>query len=64
MGEATRHFSRQQASGRPIVSYVIARHEEDGSEVLCVSHASGERTLPVFTDRETARRFLRSGSVC
>ncbi len=64
MGEATRHFfSGRQASGRPVVSYVIARHEEDDSEVLCVSHASGERTLPVFTDRETVRRFLRSGSL-
>ena len=30
-------------------------------EVLCVSPGAGERTLPVFTNREAARRFLRSG---
>lgn len=47
-------------SGYAEVSFVIARHGGDVLEVLCVSPVAGERTLPAFTDREAARRFLRS----
>ena len=64
MGEAVRSSSTgHPASERPVVPYVIARHEGEGSEVLCILPASGERTLPVFTGREAARRFLCSGSL-
>jgi hypothetical protein len=28
--------------------------------VLCVTSATGAKTLPVFSDREAARRFLRA----
>jgi hypothetical protein len=48
-------------SGRSEASYVLARQESDGLEVLCVLSASGERTLPVFASRKAARRFLRFG---
>ena len=61
MSDATRHSIGRLTLGYPAVSYVIARHENDSSEVLCVLPASGEKTLPVFASREAARRFLRSG---
>ena len=41
--------------------YVIGRISEgEESRVLCVTSATGARTLPVFSDREAARRFLRA----
>ena len=40
--------------------YVLGKTSEDGSRVLCVTPASGIKTLPLFSDREAARRFLRS----
>jgi hypothetical protein len=40
--------------------YVLGKTTEDGSRVLCVTPASGTKTLPLFSDREAARRFLRA----
>jgi hypothetical protein len=41
--------------------YVIGRISEgEGSRVLCVSSGIGVKTLPVFSRREAARRFLRA----
>ena len=41
--------------------YVIgATSEDEGSRGLCVTSATGAKTLPVFSDREAARRFLRA----
>jgi hypothetical protein len=40
--------------------YVLGKTSEDGSRVLCVTPASGIKTLPLFSDREAARRFLRA----
>jgi hypothetical protein len=50
---------------RPGVSekhlYVIGRISEgEGSRVLCVTSGPGVKTLPVFSQREVARRFLRA----
>jgi hypothetical protein len=40
--------------------YVLGKTSEDGSRVLCVTPASGIKTLPLFSDREAARKFLRA----
>ncbi len=40
--------------------YVLGKTSEDGSRVLCVTSASGIKTLPLFSNREAARRFLRA----
>src|SRR5215212_426390 len=40
--------------------YVLGKTSEDGSRVLCVTSASGIKTLPLFSDKEAARRFLRA----
>jgi hypothetical protein len=41
--------------------YVIGRISEgEGSRVHCVSSGIGVKTLPVFSRREAARRFLRA----
>lgn len=40
--------------------YVLGKISEDGPRALCVASASGIKTLPLFSDREAARRFLRS----
>lgn len=40
--------------------YVLGKTSEDGSRVLCVTPASGIKTLPLFSDRGAARRFLRA----
>ena len=40
--------------------YVLGKSSEDGSRVLCVTPASGIKTLPLFSDRDAARRFLRA----
>ena len=61
MGEAGARSAGRPTPGRATVSFVIARHEGDALEVLCVSPVAGESTLPVFANREAARRFLRSG---
>jgi len=50
-------------SGSAEASYVLAQQEGVGLKVLCVLSASGERTLPVFASRKTARRFLRFGPI-
>src|SRR5687767_15976442 len=40
--------------------YVLGKTSEDGPSVLCVASASGIKTLPLFSKREAARRFLRA----
>jgi hypothetical protein len=40
--------------------YVLGKSSEVGSRVLCVTTFSGIKTLPVFSNREAARRFLRA----
>jgi hypothetical protein len=40
--------------------YVLGKISEDGSRVLCVTPASGIKTLPLFSERDAARRFLRA----
>jgi len=40
--------------------YVLEQISEDGPRMLCVTPASGIKTLPLFSDREAARRFLRA----
>jgi hypothetical protein len=40
--------------------YVLGKTSEDGSRLLCVTPASGIKTLPLFSDREAARKFLRA----
>ena len=40
--------------------YVLGKISEDGPRVLCVASVSGIKTLPLFSDREAARRFLRA----
>ncbi len=40
--------------------YVLGKTSEDGPRVLCVTPASGIKTLPLFSNREAARRFLRA----
>jgi hypothetical protein len=43
--------------------YVIARHEKEGLELLCVSLEVGdEEALPVFSSEKLAWEFLRSGN--
>jgi hypothetical protein len=32
--------------------YVLGKTSEDGSGVLCVTHASRIKTLPLFSDRD------------
>lgn len=39
--------------------YVLGKTSEDGSRVLCVTTVSGIKILPLFSNREVARRFLR-----
>ena len=40
--------------------YLFGKTSEDGPSVLCVASASGIKTLPLFSTREAARRFLRA----
>ena len=40
--------------------YVLGKTSENGPSVLCVASASGIKTLPLFSKREAARRFLRA----
>jgi hypothetical protein len=40
--------------------YVLGKTSADGSRVLCVTTVSGIKTLPLFSNREAARRFLRA----
>jgi hypothetical protein len=40
--------------------YVLGKSSEDGSRVLCVTSASGSKILPLYSNREAARRFLRA----
>ena len=40
--------------------YVLGKTSEDGARVLCVTSPSGIKTLPIFSNREAARRFLRA----
>ena len=40
--------------------YVLGKITESGPRVLCLDSASGIKTLPLFSEREAARRFLRA----
>jgi hypothetical protein len=40
--------------------YMLGKISEDGPRMLCVASVSGIKTLPLFSDREAARRFLRA----
>jgi hypothetical protein len=49
-----------QSRGNKNNPYVLGKISEDGPRVLCVASAPGIKTLPLFSNREAARRFLRS----
>ena len=49
-----------QSRGNKNNLYVLRNTSEDGPRVLCVASAPGIKTLPLFSNREAARRFLRS----
>ena len=54
-------FHVRQARGDKNNTYVLGKISEDGPRVLCVASApAGIKTLPLFSNREAARRFLRS----
>jgi hypothetical protein len=55
---ATLHVQRSKAIKNDL--YVLGKTSEDGPRVLCVTSASGIKTLPLFSNREAARRFLRA----
>jgi hypothetical protein len=50
----------QRPRGNKNDLYVLGKTSEAGPRVLCVTSASGIKTLPLFSNRETARRFLRA----
>jgi hypothetical protein len=50
----------QRPRGNKNNLYVLGKFSEDGPRVLCVTSASGLKTLPLFSNREAARRFLRA----
>lgn len=52
------HVRRPEGDKRDL--YVLGKISGDGPRVLCVTSASGIKTLPVFSNREAARRFLRA----
>jgi hypothetical protein len=52
------HISRCRTNKKDL--YVLGKISEDGSRVLCVTPASGIKTLPLFSERDAARRFLRA----
>jgi hypothetical protein len=49
----------RQPSGSKNNIYVLETTLEDGPRVLCLASGSGIKTLPLFSNREAARRFLR-----
>jgi hypothetical protein len=51
---------RRSSRGNNNDLYVLGKTSGNGSRVLCVTPASGIKTLPLFSDREAARRFLRA----
>ena len=50
----------RQSRGNKNNLYVLGKTSEDVPRVLCVASASGIKTLPLFSNREVARRFLRA----
>ena len=50
----------QQSSGNKNNLYVLRNTSEDGPRVLCMTSVTGIKTLPLFSNREAARRFLRA----
>jgi hypothetical protein len=40
--------------------YVLGKTSQQEPRVLCVASASGIKTLPLFSNRKAARRFLRA----
>ena len=53
-------FYIRRPSGKQSNLYVLGKTSEDGPRVLCVTTVTGIKTLPLFSDREAARRFLRA----
>jgi hypothetical protein len=53
-------FYFHRPRGKQSNLYVLGKTSENGSRVLCVTTVSGIKTLPLFSDREAARRFLRA----
>ena len=49
-----------QSRGNKNNLYVLGKISEDERRLLCVASAPGIKTLPLFSNREAARRFLRS----
>ena len=52
------HIQRSRRNKNDL--YVLGKTSEDGSRVLCVTTVFGIKTLPLFSNREAARRFLRA----
>lgn len=52
------HVRRPGGNKRDL--YALGKISGDESRVLCVTTASGIKTLPLFSNREAARRFLRA----
>ncbi len=50
----------QQSRGNKNNLYVLRNTSEDGPRVLCMTSATGIKTLPLFSNREAARRLLRA----
>ena len=50
----------QQSIGNKNNLYVLRNTSEDGPRVLCMTSVKGIKTLPLFSNREAARRFLRA----
>jgi hypothetical protein len=50
----------RQSKGEKNNFYVLGKISENGPRVLCLDSASGIKTLPIFSKREAARRFLRA----
>ena len=51
---------RRSSRGNKNDLYALGKTSGEGSRVLCVTPASGIKTLPLFSERDAARRFLRA----
>ncbi|MDQ3496435.1 MAG: hypothetical protein M3514_02725 [Actinomycetota bacterium] len=60
---STAFYIRRSEGNKNDHLYVLGKISEDGSRVLYVTSASGIKTLPLFSNREEARRFLRATSL-
>jgi len=53
-------LNARQSKGNKNNLYMLGKISEDGPRALCVAAGSGIKALPLFSDREAARRFLRA----